>query len=312
MSSSSEAAEKIARAVLYEGHILYPYRRSALKNRQPWSFGTLAPEIWSKANADAFRFHAECLAIATADALLTVRLRFLHLGELPSPIGSETAYGESIERVITAAALRLSELLTSSERVSFSLPPSGESDGQRWRPVAGELEISAEQLSKDAIKIGVTVSNTTVITPNSTRDEALLSALVAAHAAIQLSGGQFVSLLDPPAELAAAASSCRNTGVYPVLVGQPGERDQMLASPIILYEYPQIAPESLGDFSDSTEIDEMLALRVLTLTEEEKREMRSSGEQARAVLERIESLPPEQLLRVHGALRGLRRIEEQD
>ncbi len=45
-------------------------------------------------------------------------------------------------------------------------------------------------------------------------------------------------------------------------------------SPIILYDYPQIAPESAGDFFDSTEMDEMLTLRIMTLTDDEKSDMR--------------------------------------
>jgi hypothetical protein len=77
----------------------------------------------------------------------------------------------------------------------------------------------------------------------------------------------------------------------------------MLSSPIILYDYPQIAPESPGNLFDSTEIDEILSLRILTLTDEEKREMAGASEQARALLERTESLSPADWGRLHGALR---------
>jgi hydrogenase maturation protease len=93
-------------------------------------------------------------------------------------------------------------------------------------------------------------------------------------------------------------------------VGAEGERDTMLSSPIILYDYPQIAPESAGQFFDGTEIDEMLALRILTLTDEEKREMSQVDEKARQLLERTEALPPEHLMKLHGALRGLRPASE--
>jgi hydrogenase maturation protease len=80
----------------------------------------------------------------------------------------------------------------------------------------------------------------------------------------------------------------------------------MLSSPIILYDYPQIAPESAGDLFDGTEIDEILTLRILTLTDEEKREMRGVDERARRLLERTETLPPEQMMKLHGAMRGKR------
>jgi hydrogenase maturation protease len=99
--------------------------------------------------------------------------------------------------------------------------------------------------------------------------------------------------------------------VFPVLVGEAGQRDTMLASPIILYDYPQIAPESAGDLFDGTEIDEILSLRIMTMTDDEKREMCESDERARQMLERTESLPAEQFMKMHGALRSLRPVSEE-
>ena len=92
---------------------------------------------------------------------------------------------------------------------------------------------------------------------------------------------------------------------------KPGQNDTMLASPIILYDYPQIAPESAGDLFDGTEIDEILSLRIMTMTDEEKREMRGSDERARQMLERTEAMPAEQFMKLHGALRGLRKLNEE-
>ena len=94
-----------------------------------------------------------------------------------------------------------------------------------------------------------------------------------------------------------------------VLVGEEGQRDAMLSAPIILYDYPQVAPESPGDLFDGTEIDEILTLRILTLTEEEKRAAAAVDQRARALLERTEALAREQLLRLHGTVRGLRPLE---
>lgn len=78
----------------------------------------------------------------------------------------------------------------------------------------------------------------------------------------------------------------------------------MISSPIILYDYPKIAPESPGDLFDSAEIDEILTLRIMTMTEAEKREMRSVDAQARRILERTEALPGGDLLKMHGVMRG--------
>ena len=123
--------------------------------------------------------------------------------------------------------------------------------------------------------------------------------------------GQFVSLMDPPDGLRPLAAGCQNVGTWPVLVGDERRREFMLSSPIILYDFPQIAPESAGDLYDGTEVDEILTLRIQTLTDEEKREMRELDDRSRAILERTESLPSEQLAKMHGAVRGLRKFQEQ-
>jgi hypothetical protein len=80
----------------------------------------------------------------------------------------------------------------------------------------------------------------------------------------------------------------------------------MLSSPVILYDYPQIAPESPGDLFDGCEIDEILALRILTMTDAEKREVRDGDDRARQILERTENLSPEHLMKLHGTLREMR------
>ena len=94
-------------------------------------------------------------------------------------------------------------------------------------------------------------------------------------------------------------------GTWPVLAGETGDRDTVLSSPIILYDYPQIAPESPGDLFDGAEIDEILSLRILTLTDEEKLAMSRSDQRARDILARTEALPPEHFMKLHGALRAL-------
>jgi hydrogenase maturation protease len=138
------------------------------------------------------------------------------------------------------------------------------------------------------------------------RDQALARSLVSAHTILEVRGGEFVSLVDPPEAYRSYAGACQNLGTWPVLVGEQGERDTMLSSPIILYDYPLIAPESPGDLFDGAEIDEILSLRILTMTEEEKREMRQSDDRARHILERTETLPEGHFAKLHGVLRGLR------
>src|SRR6202011_1185794 len=163
-------------------------------------------------------------------------------------------------------------------------------------------------------KLRVRVKNITSPADDSgsiSRDQALLQSLVSAHVLLGVVDGQFVSLLEPPESLKDIAASCQNVGTWPVLVGAEGEKDTMLSSPVILYDYPQIAPESSGDLFDGTEIDEILALRILTMTDDEKRGMSQSDERPRQMLERTETMPVEHLMKLHGVLRGLHPLKEE-
>jgi hydrogenase maturation protease len=170
--------------------------------------------------------------------------------------------------------------------------------------------VQANLVGRDLYKIRVSVCNTSSC-DTAHRDEALTQSLVSTHSIIGIQGGEFVSLLDPPDELRDFTAACQNVGTWPVLVGEDGQRDSMLSSPIILYDYPQIAPESPGALFDGTEIDEILTLRILTLTDDEKREISRSDERARQILERTESMPAEQFMKMHGVARCLKEVQEE-
>jgi hydrogenase maturation protease len=179
--------------------------------------------------------------------------------------------------------------------------------------IAGSIELTAERCGNGIYKIKALVRNDTPLAraEGQGRDEAVVRSLAAAHLVLAVRQGEFVSLLEPPDPLRALAAGCRNEGTWPVLIGEPGERDTMLAAPFILYDYPQIAPESAGDLFDATEIDEILTLRILALSPSEKQAMAAVDERARALLERTESLAPAQMLGLHGTVRGLRRVSEE-
>jgi hypothetical protein len=140
----------------------------------------------------------------------------------------------------------------------------------------------------------------------------MLQSMASTHAVLRVEGGSFVSLSDPPEGLRAAAQACQNVGVWPVLVGEPGSDDTVLASPIILEDHPQVAPESPMDLFDATEIDEILTLRILTLSDEEKEELRQGDERGRKILERAEALTADELMRMHGTVRSLRPLNGED
>jgi hypothetical protein len=302
-----DGAEKIAAAILYEGYILYPYRPTAIKNRQRWNFGTLYPRVYAEAQRpqDPFRLIAECLAVADAKASLDLRISFLqlvptqHADDLTDP---SLAWDEAVERTSEHAGLRIDDLITFP--LSRTLTLDGDQDLQI------ELSIGAERFEDGVCKLRFAVENTSSLPSGAAakRDEALALSFVSAHLLLAITGGEFVSLLDPDPPYREAVAACCNTGVFPVLVGEEPDRGMMFCSPIILYDYPKIAPESEGDFFDGTEMDEMLTLRVLTLTDAEKQEMRNGDPRARKILERTEGLAPDALLKAHGVIRGLREI----
>jgi hypothetical protein len=131
---------------------------------------------------------------------------------------------------------------------------------------------------------------------------------VATHTVLAVTGGRFVSLLEPPEWAAGAAAGCTNLHTFPVLAGPPGSRDLVLSSPVILYDHPQIAPESPGQLFDSGEIDEILSLRTLTLTDAEKAEARATDPRAAALVDRVDAIPDAALARLHGAVRSMRPV----
>jgi hypothetical protein len=303
-------AEKIAAAVLYEGYMLYPYRATSTKNVQRWNFGTLYPLDFALAQrpAESFRLSTECLVESTPDTTLDLRVRFLHLVRQQAPRAPHWDAG--VERTVELPSIRLAELTSAPLQHSFSFPTEGsEADGRApAHAINGDYSVRVEAMADGLHKLRIVLTNTTPVPQpaDCARSAAMLQSFVSAHVLLGVTAGAFVSLLEAPEAFRAAASSCQNIGVFPVLVGAPGERTTMLCSPIILYDYPEVAPESLGDFFDGTEMDEMLALRVLTLTDEEKREMGQTDDRALRILERTESLPSEHLAKVHGAIRGMR------
>jgi hydrogenase maturation protease len=233
------------------------------------------------------------------------------------------AWQEAVEREVDAPSIDLSEIVAEPRRMTFAFPamreatPLLDSGGQAVGVIAqiqqfieGTVEVAAERAGDGLFKVTVRIMNLTPLEDacHKSRDEALMRSLISTHTILGVSRGEFVSLLDPPEAFREAAAGCRNIGAWPALVGEEGERDCLLAAPIILYDYPQVAPESAGDFYDGTEIDELLTLRVMTMTDQEKQEMRLVDERARQILERTETLSPERLMKLHGAVRSLRRF----
>ena len=219
----------------------------------------------------------------------------------------------------------LAELVDEPQRVTFHFGPECSRepirDGtdsivgmveRRQKRVEGTITLAVERVGESHFRVSAGVENETpfVASDPDTRDAALMHSLVSTHTILGVYNGVFESLLDPPKTIASAVASCQNIGTWPVLIGSQHESDTMLSSPITLYDDPQVAPESPGDLFDATEIDEILTLRILTLSDSEKRSMATLDSRGRALLERTESLAREQLMGLHGKLRDLRPVKK--
>jgi hypothetical protein len=338
-----EQVSAVADAVLYEGYLLYPYRRSSAKNRVRWQFGVLFPRDWVEADgpvvpgvsgsADSWYQQTECLLRIRQPGSASVRVRIRHL-QMQRKQVEETRDGRhhAVESLRTAdgtthltfdeavpreceVEVPLDELLQCGRTVPLVAPagvdvePLPGAAGRVVRnrdEVRAETTVTAERLSDDLCRLRVRTTNTGPApdrpTARAARDEALRRALIATHTLIGGDGVEFVSLIDPPTDLRTLARSCRNEFTFPVL---GGDGHVLLSAPIILPDHPQVAPESPGDLHDAAEIDEILTLRTMLLTDEEKREARATDPRAAAILDRVDTMPQEVFERLHGAVRSL-------
>ena len=336
-------AGAVADAVLYEGYLLYPYRASSRKNQVRFQWGVLTPRAFSELDgSERWSARTECLVEpggGGGQADLHVRLRclqtqrrrveaFVRPGTDASDPGAfrpvdalavdgtrHVDWDEAVDRVIDVPPLSMGQVDSNETELAFTLEGSTETElvhaadgtlagrfARERLPVEGTVRVATARVEGSPFwKVTVTVENTTAWTePGAHRTDTMAASLVAVHTMLAVEGGRFVSLLDPPDTAAAAARTCRSDGCYPVLVG---DETVVLASPIILYDHPEVAPQSPGDLYDSLEIDEILALRVMTLTDAEKSEARGTDPRAAAIIERCDSLSPEAMSRLHGVMR---------
>ncbi len=336
------AARVLADALLYEGYLLYPYRRSSEKNRVRWQFGVLGPPAWARTHASAgdsvagsaesWWQQTECLLEPEADATLRIRVRFLQVqrrtverldGGAYHAVDSLDAGDRrylSFEEAVPQefdVDIRVADLRHGAYRVRLAAPggcdtepigddrPAGRLVRQRW-PVSALVTVSGSPCPppSPAWRLRMRIENLDRSTgPDATRAQALSRSLVSTHTLMAVDRGRFLSLLEPPLGDRESAEACRNVRTFPVLLDDGGADRLMLSSPIILYDHPRIAPESPGDLHDATEIDEILSLRTLTLTDVEKSEARATDPRSAAIIDRVEAMAPEELARLHGAIR---------
>ncbi len=171
--------------------------------------------------------------------------------------------------------------------------------------LAATVTATAEPVGADGLfKLTVRVDNH-VAADDLEPADVIRRSLVGTHLLLDLThpDTRFVSVIDPPEDAKQAALTCHQQRCWPVLAGVSGDESLLLGSPIILYDHPEVAEESSVALFDSTEIDEILTLRVLTMTDEEKAEARATDPRAAEIVERCEQMTPQDMQRLHGVLR---------
>ena len=263
-----ERAEKVADAVLYEGYLLYPYRASAMKNQVRWQFGVVMPREYSEGGgSEPWTMQTECL-VEPADApVLDLRLRFLQVQAriVEKAVNAEqgiywpvesfefngrqlVSWDEGVKRELDYPGINITELLAAERafpveiaagrEVELIRDAGGDIKGRIIRdrlPITGVIRVAAEPMGS-LIKIRIRIENLSPCAEDekTKRTRALRHAFVGAHTLLAVRDGAFVSLLDPPEWARQAVTSCVNLHTWPVLVGEEGDRDVMLSSPIIL------------------------------------------------------------------------------
>jgi hypothetical protein len=335
---SLDHARAVADAVLYEGYLLYPYRASSSKNQSRWQFGVLGPPGALEAGVGEDPALASQFLVRPARPgavpTISVQLRFLQLQRRAAQradasgdfvdvpelvVGARRwlSWEEAVEGEFTFGPWDIGELL--APKVEPIAIPAGTDlepirDDTRveagrivrsHRSLAGEMRIGTDEppgSTTGLVRVSVRVDNTTA-GAGTDKESAIAASFIGAHLLLEVRDGEFVSMTDPPADAAEAVAACRQHRCWPVLAGPDGDPSVLLVSPIILYDHPELAPQSAGALFDSTEIDEILTLRVMTLTAEEKAAARATDSRAAEIIDRCDAMSPEAMQQLHGILR---------
>lgn len=331
-----EHAQRVADAVLWEGYVLYPYRASAAKNQVRWQYGVLTPRRHSEVDGfERWAMHTQCVVELGQRSLVDVRLRYLQVqrrtveaagahgytpvAELEVDGELWASWDEAVEHTFDLGGVDVSRpgvrevpIHLAANRELTPLGTSARVVRERWA-VDATVRVECDRWPGPypLARVRVTVENhTDWCHPEAPRDQVMRRSLVAVHTLLHVEDGRFLSSLEPPEFARAAVDACANEGTFPVLVGDPSEPTTVLSSPIILYDHPAVAAESPGDMCDATEIDEILALRILTLTDDEKRLARSTDPRAAAIVDRVDALSPDVFASLHGEMRPTSGIPE--
>ena len=166
---------------------------------------------------------------------------------------------------------------------------------------AGGSPLRAEGLGEGLWRVRACVHNTTEVEPGLDRAEALVASLRLdprrASRPLPVASSRRWSATRSPEAVAAARASTPSR-CWP----RPAD-DAILGAAIVLPDHPRIAPESLGNLFDNTEIEEALLLHVQALSDSEREEIAAQDPAVRAMVERAAAAGPQDVISLHGLMR---------
>jgi hypothetical protein len=327
-----DGARGIANAILYEGYLLYPYTASASKNKMRWQFGVVVPTAYEAAGTlERGNQHTEFIIDVTENTRIDALLRFLHVDarivevlqcdayvEVPALEIDGTRHLSFDETVECEVALHLDLAASDSASVLVRYEANrvveelrdksgalvGRTIRQRW-PLAGTFEVKALAVEGNPAirKLVIDAENKSEIITARERGEVLRTAFISTHTLLAIENGAFLSPIDPPDYAEAATETLANRCPWPILMGS-GKVDAQrspiaMSTPIVLGDFPELGKKTEADAFDGTEIDELLTLSVLSLSDAERAEARATDPRARAIVDRAERFGADDIARLH-------------
>ena len=273
ITSTKSHLERLVDSLLFEGYALYPYTPGATKNATPTPFGIVYPADYARNETHAFERMQIQGIVGSAESLVTGEVRFLQ------------ASGEkhrAVERRVNVGA--------APNKVSFE-----------FDELEGFAELLVDRLPDGRGRVTLQVENTTALTEEEAtgdRKDALLKSMLSTHLLLRVEDDRFVSPLERGDD---GVAGCCQVNTWPVLA-TPND-DSLLGPTIMLPEHPEIAPESVNDFFDGTEIEEALVLHIQALSDQEREEIAAQDPKVREMLARADATTPQQLMDLHGRVR---------
>ena len=278
--------EGMVETLLYEGYALYPYTPGATKNSTPTPFGIVYPPAYAEGNRATFdHLRVECVIEAPDDAELTGTVRFLQQA-------GDRHQGAA--RKIELGPVKLGELV-SADPIAEEFMHEGEQE------IQGVAHFRAEHLGDGLARVRICVHNKTESEADVDRGEALRSSLISTHVVVETSSGRFISPLERDGAAGQAVADSKSVNSFPVLASEDDRA--IMGAAIVLPDHPKMAPESLGNLFDNTEIEEALILHVKALSDGERAEIEKQDPAVRDMIARADEVTDEDLMRLHGLMK---------